>query len=47
MPQQLLIIGFVWPEPDSSGAGTRMLQLIELFLKQGWKITFASGALRQ
>jgi glycosyltransferase involved in cell wall biosynthesis len=44
MLQQLLIIGFVWPEPNSSGAGTRMLQLIELFLKQGWKITFASAA---
>jgi glycosyltransferase involved in cell wall biosynthesis len=44
MQQQLLIIGFVWPEPNSSGAGTRMLQLIELFLKQGWKITFASAA---
>ncbi len=44
MQQQVLIIGFVWPEPNSSGAGTRMLQLIELFLKQGWKITFASAA---
>lgn len=44
MQQQLLIIGFVWPEPKSSGAGTRMLQLIELFLKQGWKIAFASAA---
>lgn len=44
MQQQLLIIGFVWPEPNSSGAGTRMLQLMELFLKQGWKITFACAA---
>ena len=44
MQQQLLIIGFVWPEPNSSGAGTRMLQLIEVFLKQDWKITFASAA---
>jgi glycosyltransferase involved in cell wall biosynthesis len=44
MQQQLLIIGFVWPEPNSSGAGTRMVQLIELFLKKGWKITFASAA---
>jgi glycosyltransferase involved in cell wall biosynthesis len=44
MQQQLLIIGFVWPEPNSSGAGTRMLQIIEVFLKQGWKITFASAA---
>jgi len=41
---KILIIGFVWPEPKSSGAGTRMLQLIELFLLQGWKITFASSA---
>ena len=44
MQQQVLIIGFVWPEPNSSGAGTRMLQLIELFLEQSWKITFASTA---
>jgi glycosyltransferase involved in cell wall biosynthesis len=42
--QNLLIIGFVWPEPNSSGAGTRMLQLIDLFQKQGWEITFASAA---
>lgn len=42
--QTILIIGFVWPEPNSSGAGTRMLQLIDLFQQQGWKITFASAA---
>ena len=42
--QTILIIGFVWPEPKSSGAGTRMMQLIDLFLKQGSKITFASAA---
>jgi glycosyltransferase involved in cell wall biosynthesis len=41
---KILIIGFVWPEPKSSGAGTRMMQLIDLFLKQGWEITFASSA---
>lgn len=40
----LLIIGTVWPEPDSSAAGARMLQLIALFQTQGWKITFASAA---
>jgi glycosyltransferase involved in cell wall biosynthesis len=44
-PQQnILIIGFVWPEPNSSGAGTRMLQLIDIFQKQDWKVTFASAA---
>ena len=42
--QQVLIIGTVWVEPKSSAAGSRMLQLIELFLKQNWKITFACSA---
>ncbi|MCI2228751.1 glycosyltransferase family 4 protein [Polaribacter sp. MSW13] len=42
--QQILIIGYVWVEPNSSAAGSRMLQLIEQFLLQGWKITFASPA---
>ncbi|MDA3806714.1 MAG: glycosyltransferase, partial [Thiomicrorhabdus sp.] len=38
----LLIIGYVWPEPNSSAAGTRMMQLIALFQTQGYSITFAS-----
>ncbi|MDO6813007.1 glycosyltransferase [Tenacibaculum soleae] len=42
--KQLLIIGYVWVEPKSSAAGSRMLQLIELFTKNGYKITFASPA---
>lgn len=42
--QQLLIIGFVWPEPNSSAAGGRMMQLISLFKEEGFKITFASPA---
>jgi len=42
--KQLLIIGYVWVEPNSSAAGSRMLQLIELFLKNDYKITFASPA---
>lgn len=42
--KQLLIIGYVWVEPKSSAAGSRMLQLIELFAKNGYKITFASPA---
>ncbi|MEO9571177.1 MAG: glycosyltransferase [Polaribacter sp.] len=40
--QHLLIIGYVWVEPNSSAAGSRMLQLIEQFLQQDFKITFAS-----
>ena len=42
--KRLLIIGFVWPEPNSSAAGGRMMQLISLFKKQGFVITFASPA---
>lgn len=43
--QTLLIIGFVWPEPNSSAAGSRMLQLIKQFQQQGYSITFASPAM--
>lgn len=42
--KRLLIIGFVWPEPNSSAAGGRMMQLISLFQDQGFQITFASPA---
>ena len=44
MFNKLLIIGFVYPEPTSSAAGTRMMQLIEAFLSFGYQITFASTA---
>jgi len=42
--KHLLIIGFVFPEPASSAAGSRMMQLIDLFKSQGFQITFASPA---
>jgi len=37
----ILIIGKLWPEPQSSAAGKRMLQLIEVFQKLG-QVHFAS-----
>ena len=40
----VLIIGKVWPEPGSSAAGSRMMQLVGWFKKEGWEITFASAA---
>ncbi|MCH3884178.1 glycosyltransferase family 4 protein [Tenacibaculum aquimarinum] len=43
MKNSVLIIGYVWLE-TTSAAGSRMLQLIELFKEQGWKITFVSPA---
>lgn len=42
--KRILIIGLVWPEPTSSAAGTRMIQLVDLFLQNGYDITFASAA---
>ena len=44
LKKQLLIIGAVWPEPNSTAAGTRMLQLIQLFLAAQYRITFASAS---
>jgi glycosyltransferase involved in cell wall biosynthesis len=44
LKQHILIIGTVWVEPNSSAAGSRMLQLIELFQNQNYTITFASTA---
>ena len=40
----LLIIGFVWPEPSTTAAGSRMMQLIRCFQDQQYDITFASTA---
>lgn len=40
----VLIIGKVWPESRSSAAGSRMLQLIELFARNGFETHFASAA---
>lgn len=42
--KHLVIIGTVFPEPTSTAAGTRMLQLISLFQEMNWKISFLSAA---
>ncbi|HET8866250.1 MAG TPA: glycosyltransferase family 4 protein, partial [Gracilimonas sp.] len=44
MNLRALIIGKVWPEPNSSAAGSRMMQLIEVLRSEGCNITFASAA---
>ena len=40
----LLVIGYVWPEPNSSAAGKRMLQLMKVFYGYGWEVVFATAA---
>ncbi|WP_178984041.1 glycosyltransferase [Winogradskyella helgolandensis] len=44
MKKKLFVIGFVWPEPKSSAAGSRILQLITQFQNQGYEVTFSSAA---
>ena len=44
LTSKVLIIGNVWPEPTSSAAGSRMMQLIQLFLKQNHHVFFCSPA---
>ncbi|WP_373058342.1 glycosyltransferase [Zunongwangia sp. H14] len=40
----LLVIGYVWPEPSSSAAGSRMMQLLQFFKSLEFKIIFATAA---
>ncbi|HSP11940.1 MAG TPA: glycosyltransferase family 4 protein [Salegentibacter sp.] len=44
--KKLLIIGYVWPEPNSSAAGTRMMQLIEFFQMEEYRVHFTTTATR-
>lgn len=41
---KLLVIGYVWPEPRSSAAGSRIVQLLESFGERGWERVFACAA---
>ncbi len=42
--KKILIIGKVWPEPKSSAAGKRMMQLITFFKRMKMDVTFVSTA---
>ncbi|MFN3755462.1 MAG: glycosyltransferase [Flavobacterium sp.] len=42
--KQVLFIGAVWPEPESSAAGTRTCQLVRGFLHEGYPVRFVSSA---
>ena len=44
--KRLLAIGHIWPEPSTTAAGNRMLQLLRAFLDRDYEITFASVAVR-
>ena len=44
--KKVLVIGYVWPEPNSSAAGTHMMSLLNAFRAQNWDVEFATPALR-
>ena len=45
MGMRILVLGAVWPEPNSSAAGSRMLELLRPFRERGDAITYgATGA---
>jgi len=40
--KKILVIGYVWPEPTSSAAGSHMMSILRLFRQQNWEVEFAS-----
>lgn len=42
--KKVLVIGYVWPEPNSSAAGTHMMSLLNAFKAQNWDVEFATPA---
>ena len=42
--KKVLVIGYVWPEPNSSDAGTHMMSLLNAFKAQNWDVEFATPA---
>lgn len=42
--KKILVIAYVWPEPNSSAAGSHMLSILRLFKQQNWQVAFATPA---
>ena len=42
--KKILIIGYVWPEPNSSAAGSHMMSILQLFKAQDWQVEFTTPA---
>jgi len=40
--KKILVIGYVWPEPNSSAAGGHMMSILRLFKQQDWQVEFAT-----
>jgi len=42
--KKILVIGYVWPEPNSSAAGSHMMSILRLFRQQDWQVEFSTPA---
>ena len=42
--KKILVIGYVWPEPNSSAAGSHMMSILRLYKQQNWQVKFATPA---
>ena len=40
--KKVLVIGYVWPEPNSSAAGRHMLSILRFFRQQNWQVEFST-----
>ena len=40
--KKILVIGYVWPEPNSSAAGSHIMSIMRLFLSQNWQVEFCT-----
>jgi len=42
--KKVLVIGYVWPEPNSSAAGSHMMSILRTFKAKNWQVEFATPA---
>ena len=42
--KKILVIGYVWPEPNSSAAGRHMMSILRQYKQQNWQVEFATPA---
>jgi O-antigen biosynthesis protein len=42
MQKSILFLSNVWPEPNATAAGKRMVQLLEVFVKNNFKVVYAA-----
>jgi glycosyltransferase involved in cell wall biosynthesis len=40
--KKVLIIGYIWPEPNSSAAGSHMMSILRQYTQQNWQVEFAT-----